>query len=296
MLTIGTTGTAVVPLTRARCLDVPRVRALNRTVRSHALRAVLLGCVVSALAGCGGGGGSETESTESFTNATWGTVVANPDDYEGATAELVGQVFTVERDEDGTYLQVWMDTRNSDQNTAVAYRDPQFAVDDQDYVRVKGTVSEALEGENAFGADLTIPTVVADTLEVVDATATALPAHTTYPTQSETQGRIRMVVTKVEAAPDETRVFVRVNNTSDADFSFYSSSGKLVADGRSVKQEYGGDYEEPASDIAAHSKTSGVILFKTIPKDAALRLILEGSSEDYDIGDYGSLSWTFTWK
>jgi len=37
-------------------------------------------------------------------------------------------------------------------------------------------------------------------------------------------------------------------------------------------------------------------LFEPVPKDAAVRLILEGYSENSDVGDYGSLTWTFTWK
>jgi len=33
-----------------------------------------------------------------------------------------------------------------------------------------------------------------------------------------------------------------------------------------------------------------------VPKDAALRLILEGYSENSSVGNYGSLTWTFNWK
>ena len=48
-------------------------------------------------------------------------------------------------------------------------------------------------------------------MEVVDATAAATPAYTTYGPVSSTQAKIRMVVTKIEAAPDETRVYVELN-------------------------------------------------------------------------------------
>ena len=105
-----------------------------------------------------------------------------------------------------------------------------------------------------------------------------------------------MVVNKIEASPDETRVYVTVNNQSADDFSFYSFSAKLVANGQSIKSSYSGDYDEPTSDVVAHSRTSGVIVFEKIPRDAALRLILEGSSDNMDVGKYGSLNWTFTWK
>jgi hypothetical protein len=270
--------------------------------------AVLL-LAVTALGGCGGGDNesaatsADTTTTTTtipaeaaHTNADWATVFADPSAYKDESVELVGRVFSVERDGDVLALQVWMDPKNSEQNTIVGVKDPTLLVAEEDYVRVTGTVEGAYEGENAFGAKLTVPTIKADSVEVVDATAAAAPAYTTYGPVSSTQGGIRMVVTKIEAAPDETRVYVRVNNQSDADFSFYSSSAKLVANGRSIKSSYSGDYEEPASDVAAHSRTSGIILFEAIPQDASLRLILEGYSDNSNVGKYGSLSWTFRWS
>ena len=271
-------------------------------------RFVVLLLTVSVLAGCGGGGDNESATTTAdtttttstttiaaepaHTNADWATVASDPDPYKGETVMLVGRVFSVERTEDLLGLQVWMDPKNSELNTAVAYRDPNFRVAEDDYVRVKGSVGGKVEGENLLGAKLTIPLVNADTLEIVDATAAAPPAYTTYGPVTSTQGQIRMTVTKIEAAQDETRVYVTVNNKSASDFSFYSSSAKLVANGRSIKSSYSGDYDEPASDVAAHSRTSGVILFEEVPRDAALRLILEGYSDNSDVGKYGALTWT----
>jgi hypothetical protein len=273
-------------------------------MRRYALTPVTLVAVASLallVTGCGGGSDATTEAqtttdSESYTNENWAIVVSDPDSYKGATVQLVGRVFEVERDEDGVGMQVWMDARNSDQNTIVGYKDPSFQVASDDYVRVTGTVGEQFEGENAFGAKLTVPTVIADSVEIVDAIATALPAHTTYAAASSIQGQIRMTVTKIEAAPDETRVYVALRNQSSSDFSFYGSSGKLVANGRSIKSSYSGDYPEPASDIPTNSRTTGVILFEKIPPNAALRLILEGYSENSDVGNYGSLTWTFAWK
>ena len=86
-----------------------------------------------------------------------------------------------------------------------------------------------------------------------------------------------------------------MGNHSASDFTFYGFSAKLVANGQSIKSSYSGDYDEPLH-VPADSRTSGVILFEGIPKNAALRLILEGYSDNTDVGDYGSLTWTFTWK
>jgi hypothetical protein len=211
--------------------------------------------------------------------------------------QLVGRVFRVERDTKGTYMQVWMDAKNSDQNTIVGYKDPAFQVNQNDYVTITGEVGKKFEGENALGASLTVPPVLAESVRVVNATAAATPAHTTYGSSPPlAQGGVRIIVPKIEAASDETRVFVRVSNLSDSGFSFYSSSAKLVANGQSIAPNYSGDYPEPTSDVASHSRTSGVIVFKPIPRNASLRLILEGYSDKSNVGKYGSLTWTFTWR
>jgi len=143
---------------------------------------------------------------------------------------------------------------------------------------------------------LTVPVVTADTLQVVEASEAATPAHTTYGAATYAQAGTRMTVTKIEAAADETRVYVSARNQSAADFSFYAFSTKLVANGRSIESSYSGDYKEPSSDLPPDSRTSGVLVFEAIPQDAALRLILEGNSDNYDVGNYGTLKWTFTWK
>ena len=146
------------------------------------------GSIALVLAGCGGGGNENTtaasdtttESTTTpsegmtWTNENWATVVSDPGNYKGDSVNLVGRVFSVERDGDAVGLQVWMDADNSEQNTIIGYGDPAFRVAEQDYVRVTGTVADKYEGENAFGMKLTIP-VVADTLEIVDASAAAAP-------------------------------------------------------------------------------------------------------------------------
>jgi len=261
---------------------------------------------VVALAGCGGGESESASATDAaatatteaaaHSNADWATVASDPDAYEGDPVELVGRVFNVQRDADAVVLQVWMDPKNSELNTIVGYDDPTFKVAERDYVRVVGSVKGKYEGENAFGAKITVPTVTADMLRVVDAAAAATPAHTTYKPLSSTEGGIRMTVRKIEAAPDETRVYVTVQNPSASDFSFYSSNAKLVANGQSIKTTYGGDYKEPASDVPAQSRTAGVIVFEAVPRDAALRLLLEGYSDNSDVGDYGTLKWTFTWR
>ena len=51
-----------------------------------------------------------------------------------------------------------MDPKNVEQNTR-RLRRPAFEVATEDYVRVTGTIEDKYEGENAFGAKLTVPAV-----------------------------------------------------------------------------------------------------------------------------------------
>jgi hypothetical protein len=92
-------------------------------VRRHFALAALASLALLS-ASCGGSSESDADSSESFTNETWATVVSEPDDHEGAMAKLVGRVFTVERDEDATYMQVWIDVENTGGWGVSRVRDP----------------------------------------------------------------------------------------------------------------------------------------------------------------------------
>lgn len=272
------------------------------------LRLTLLVLAVAASAGCGGGNNQSATSTAEtattnttttaaqvvHTNADWPKVWSDPDAYRGETVKLVGRVFNVMRFEDGVALGVWMDPKNSALATAVGLKDPTFQVTENDYVQVTGKVDRKLEAEDESAA---IPAVWADTMKVVDASAVVSPAYPTYGTLASTQGGVRVVVGKIEAAPDETRVYVTVSNRSADDVSFMAVGGELVANGRSIKERsLENALSELVSDLAPHSKTSGVIHFEEIPQDAALTLTLLGLSDDANVGIAGVLTWTFTWE
>lgn len=267
------------------------------------------------LAGCGSSSGTKSATTndnssgattaeasetasEHFDASNWAIVESDPDAHKGARAEFVGKVFTApEYDAKGTYIQVWEDAANSENNVIVGYADPNFAVQEGDYVRVVGTVKGKFTGENAFGAKLTVPIVIADTLKVVDATAAAPPAIATLGRATGTQAGITVTVSKVEFAANETRVFVRVRNNSNASVSIYDSSAKAVQNGRQYDSTFStADYPQLSDDLVAGASTSGVIVFPKMKPGGPLKLILEAHSDNSDIGDYGTLTYTFTWS
>src|SRR6476661_8526013 len=134
-------------------------------------RFVLMLALAAALGGCGGGSsapsssggtGSGGGSTATFTRTNWATVQSNPDSYKGARADFVGQVFTdPERDAKGTYLQVYVDPKNSDWTTIVAVSDPNLQVAAQDFVHVVGVIHGKYTGKTVLGVSVTDPVVIA---------------------------------------------------------------------------------------------------------------------------------------
>lgn len=287
------------------------------SVLSRLVGTLLCALAILGLAACGGseGSGSATSSpteserqegssttaqstSEHFTLDNWSLLDSDPDAYEGSSVEVVGRIFqNPERDSDGVYFQMWADPTESDYNTIVAFPDSALVLSNGDYVRVLGEVKGAYEGENAFGASLTAVTVLASSVEVVDATEAAPPALATFGEATFTQAGITLTVTKIEIARDETRVFLTVENESGYDFSFYSSSGRAVQAGQQFDSTYSSaDYPEISSDVVTGASSSGVVVFPALEPSEPLKLLFEGSSDNIDAGGYGSLKWEFTWN
>lgn len=236
-------------------------------------------------------------SDESFDRSNWDLLASDPDSHKGASVDFVGKVFSApERDAKGVYLQVWEDVQNSNNNTIVAYADPSFQVSDGDYVRVTGTVKGTFKGKNAFGAELSAPTVIADKIKIVSATAAAPPALNTYGKATFAQSGITVTIRKVEFAASETRAFVSVRNNSGYNATVYSSSLKAVQAGMQIESTYSVDYPELASDLLSGASTSGVVVFPKMNPNGNLKIVVEVNSENSDVGQYGTLTYTFTWR
>lgn len=279
---------------------------MKKTVWAAAL-AVAASAVLAA--GCGGSSGSSAESnsastagttsgesSEAFDRSNWDLLASDPNSHKGANVDFVGRVFTTpERDEKGVYLQIWEDPANSESNTIVGYADPAFKVAQDDYVHVKGTVKGEFKGKNALGAEVSAVTVLADTLKVVDAVAAAPPALGTLGPRRQTQAGITVAIPKVEFAASETRVFVKVTNSSGSDATVYDTSMRAVQGGKQHDAGFStNDYPELSSDLVSGASTSGVVVFPKMNPHGGLKLIIEVSS-DTNVGDYGTLTYTFTW-
>ncbi|RHR10753.1 hypothetical protein DWX58_05055 [Pseudoflavonifractor sp. AF19-9AC] len=211
---------------------------------------------------------------------------SSPEDYIGRTVELVGQVFAgVDYDEDGVYFQMWADAENFNNNTVVAYLDPSFTVEDNQYVRVKGTVADVLVGENMMGATVTAPLIRADELAVLTYKEAVMPTIAVAEATTKTieQRGYSVTVQTVELAEEETRAYISVTNNGSSTFSLYEFNMLLIQDGTQYEYTWNfmADYPELQTDIRPGITSEGVVVFPAI-KEAPFQIIMEGDSGDWN--------------
>lgn len=213
---------------------------------------------------------------------------SDPNKYRYFEVEFTGKVFAdPERDDEGVYLQVWADAENSEKNMIVAYNEPDFEVSTDDYVLVKGIVEKTFEGENAFGGTLQMPGIKANNIEVVDYMTAVAPTIKTIEVKEEiNQNGFIVFVEKIEIAENETRVYVRIENQTSDNISFYSHNTKLIIGNKQLEEEYAydADYPELQSELIPGTETEGVIVYPKIDQaETMLKLYAEGYSDDYEI-------------
>lgn len=219
---------------------------------------------------------SESEIKELYTD---------PDRFTGRTVSLVGKVFSQpEKDQSGIYFQMFSDAENNEGNTIVAYMDPDFEVEDGDYVKLTGIVQGKFEGSNAYGGTITAAQILATTVEkssYVDVVSPALKTLTSDNT-TLTQHGYSVSLTKIEFAEQETRLYVTVTNGGKDKFNLYSFNAKIVQDGKQYEEQtnYDADYPEVQTDLLPGTTTEGIIVFPKL-EQKSLQVVLEASSEDY---------------
>jgi hypothetical protein len=142
------------------------------------------GCVLAFATGCDASSSGSSDSSpgkgKRLDQQDVDRLMTDPDSYKGATITVTGRVFDIERDEGQTAVQ--MDP-GGDGNLIVYMPGEDFDVSEDDYATVTGEVTGELTGENAFGAEVTAPTIEATTAKKT--TAAALdPAEDTLPGKS----------------------------------------------------------------------------------------------------------------
>jgi len=212
------------------------------------------------------------------------TLYTSPENFKHHSVEIIGKVFnSPEYTNEGVSFQMWGDPKNSNNNTIVHIYDPEFKVAAGDYIKVIGLVGDTFTGKNALGGEITAPTITARDYVVLSYQEAVAPTVTEI-VANQTRDHLGYIVTvqKIELAKEETRVYVKVENTGKAKFSLYSFNSKIVQDGRQFEEQsnWEANYPKVQTDLFVGNISEGIIAFPPIGQ-SALVISLSGSSDNY---------------
>ncbi len=265
---------------------------------------MILFCLIVATVMLGACGDSESSSSNSenakktediktkgkLKEEDYEKLYSDPKKYKGYELEITGKVFAEpEKDEKGTYIQLWADPENAEKNTLVAINDPKFKIKTDDYVKVEGIIKDEFEGENAFGGTITAPIVLAKNIEVVDYLTAVSPTLKEVKVNKEIdQYGIKVTLNKIEIAENQTRVYIKIKNDTKEKASFYPGSAKLIVGNKQLEEEYIDSettgLQEIQNEMLPNIETEGVIVYPAIDLgEKQIKLNAEVSSENYDL-------------
>lgn len=250
------------------------------------LATFLMFMMLLSFASCSSNGTQSSQDASPLSEEEISQLYADPNQFKGRSIEICGKIFNgPEKSGDGTYLQLWADPTNSDLNTIVYTEEDLTGIKTDDYVRVSGTVADAFEGENSFGATITAPQITAQSIEAISYIDAVSPTLKEFVPTDNSQDQLgyKITVSKVEFAEQETRVYLKIENAGSSEFHFYSFSAKAIQNSKQYEQEYNynADYPEVQSDITVGAYTEGIIVFPKL-EQTNFDLILEGHSDNWE--------------
>ncbi|KFI02427.1 DUF4352 domain-containing protein [Bacillus spizizenii] len=266
----------------------------NFFMRHKIITFILAIVVIIIIANIGNSGDSQAstattssaskKSTKTVQKADMEKLYTNANQFKNYKVDLYVKVFDVEQDDDGTYLQGYNNPEKLSKNTLIMSDDSDLDIKDDDIIHVVGTVKDKYDGENALGGSVSAPRIIADSIEKSDyATAFAPAKKTINVDKTQNQHGFALTLQKVELAEKETRLYVKIENKSQDEISFYDFNAKIIADNKQLERKDDlSSYPKIQSEILPGVNTEGVIVFPKIESKTA-KIILEGSSENYDI-------------
>lgn len=244
------------------------------------------------LAACGDGDGKETKKEAKKADIVLQTeeelvdLYQNPKAYKGAEVHFTGRAFSIEKDGDFTYMQVWENPEDVANNTIVKFDSSLAKVKEDDYVKVVGIVGKEFKGENMLGGEVKAPTVEADSVEIIPAVEAIAPTKETKEiNETKTQHNVSIDVQKIEFADEQTRVYVKVRNDSQMTIDFYTFNTKLIEGSTQHEEEtlFISDLPEMPSELLPGIEAEGMIVFPSVETKEGLKFQAKVSGDDYDL-------------
>lgn len=230
--------------------------------------------------------GTQTNEKEYISDEDIDNAYSNPDLYLGKYIKISGKVFgEPDFEEEIVYFQMYGDPENSERNTIVKARKPNFDIKDGTFVYIEGEMAGAQEYQNAFGGTLSAMVISAENIsessyiEVMSPTVKEFQVNSTLE-----QNGYSINLEKVECSETETRLYLKVSNNGSEKFSIYSFDSNIIQGSTQYEEQvnYEADYPEVQTDLLVGTETYGIITFQPIDINSEFQVHIEGGSENWE--------------
>lgn len=255
-----------------------------KTIKKHIAIILVLFTAIFFLAGCGSSDPAEKVYLE---DSEIDAALSDGNSYEGKYINIVGKVFSTDKDGDTVAMQAWYDVENAEQQF-IAYADKELASDvkEDSYIKVDGKITGTFTGENYFGGEVTALMIEAESLESGGYDDIYAPAETTKEVgKTKDQHGVSVTLQRIEYAKDEARVYVFAKNESGYQASIYTYDAKAIQEGKQFEHEdnYEVGYDSDIGDVLDGASKEGVIRFKGLDPEKPVRIQIGAYSDNFDI-------------
>lgn len=224
--------------------------------------------------------GSDYDENNIVAEADYSKVFSDTNAYLNRSFNLYGQIFNVLNADDGTMFQMYTDAECN--NSVMVYDSGAFEAVEDEYVLVKGVLTDTYTGTNAFGGAVSVPLISAASVEAsnyIDAFSRTQQSIEPDDIRWEKDGT-SLTIEKVEFAANETRLYVTIENDSNKSVTFFTYSGVLIQNGTQYEVEYNylAEYDELQDELQPGTSDSGIIAFPAVePADFDFIIPCDGS-------------------
>ena len=256
----------------------------TRTIKKHIAIILALFTAVILLAGCGS---SEPAEKVYLEDSEIDAALSDGDSYKGKYINIVGKVFSIDKDGDAVAMQAWYDVEDAEKQFIV-YASKEIAADvkEDSFIRVDGKITGTFTGENYFGGEITALLIEAESLDVGGYDDIYAPAETTRELgETQDQHGVSVTLDRIEYARDEARVYLTVRNESGYTASIYTFNAKAIQDGKQFEHEdnYEAGYDGDIGEVVDGAGKDGILRFRGLDPEKPVKILIGAYSDNYDI-------------
>ncbi len=241
------------------------------------------------LAGCGQKASSRgSNKAQAVTNDNIESVLADPDSYVGAKADLRARVLSSPGSEDDRVWRAQIKAEpsgTSDARLYVRFKADRLDIGANEFVHVQGTIEQDPRKLEITDENLRYPFVEATHFERVAAHDILAPTlHVLEPKISDSQFGVTVTLEKIEFAAEETRAYIRIDNDTDLTSRVSELQLKITQGQREFifEPNLATDYERLPQEVPGGAFGSGVLGFEPIDYDhGSLTVIIGAGTDDY---------------